>query len=70
MNIYQFVNSKTLFRTIRHEDRFKGHVPVMVHANYHPDKYDRLVSVWDRYVNGNLQALDKYRVGSCEVCPK
>lgn len=42
MNIDNFLNSKRLFRTIRYEQRFINHVPVMVHVNYHPDKWERM----------------------------
>lgn len=30
-----------------------------VHVNYHPDKFARMQSVWERYVNNDLHALDK-----------
>lgn len=69
MNIYDFVNSKTLFRTMRYESQYENHMPVMVHANYHPDKYQRLQSIWARYVDGDKHALDKYPVGSCFNAP-
>eukprot|EP00798_Chlamydomonas_sp_ICE-L_P007645 gene7645-801_t len=64
MNIYDFVNSKTLFRTMRYESRFENHMPVMVHVNYHPDKFARMQSVWARYVEKDMHALDKYPIGS------
>jgi hypothetical protein len=63
MDIYDFMNSKTLFRTVRYESRFEKHVPVMVHVNYHPDKYERLQSVWKKYVDGDAHALDHYPIG-------
>jgi hypothetical protein len=63
MDIYDFMNSKTLFRTVRYESRFEKHVPVMVHVNYHPDKYERLQSVWKKYVEGDAHALDHYPIG-------
>jgi hypothetical protein len=69
MNIYDFVNSKTLFRTMRYEDRFKNHVPVMIHVNYHPDKFARMQSIWARYIEGDMHALDKYPIGSCQNAP-
>lgn len=69
MNIYNYVNSKTLFRTMRYEDQFKNHVPVMIHVNYHPDKFARMQSIWARYVEGDAHALDKYPVGSCQNAP-
>jgi len=69
MNIYDFVNSKTLFRTMRYEKQFEDHVPVMVHVNYHPDKFARMQSIWAHYVDGDVHALDKYPVGSCFNAP-
>ncbi len=63
MDIYDFMNSKTLFRTVRYESRFANHVPVMVHVNYHPDKFERLQSVWKKYVEGDAHALDHYPIG-------
>jgi hypothetical protein len=38
-------------------------VPVMVHVNYHPDKFERLQSVWKKYVEGDAHALDHYPIG-------
>uniref|UniRef100_A0A7S2QU31 Nucleotide-diphospho-sugar transferase domain-containing protein n=1 Tax=Chlamydomonas chlamydogama TaxID=225041 RepID=A0A7S2QU31_9CHLO len=69
MNIYDFVNSKTLFRTMRYEKQYENHVPVMIHVNYHPDKFARMQSIWARYVEGDMHALDKYPVGSCFDAP-
>ncbi|MEW5307111.1 MAG: hypothetical protein WDW36_009528 [Sanguina aurantia] len=69
MDIYDYVNSKTLFRTMRYDRQYEKHVPVMVHVNYHPDKFARMQSVWERYVNNDLHALDKYPVGSCHNAP-
>lgn len=66
MDIYDFVNSKTLFRTMRYEPRFENHIPVMVHVNYHPDKYQRIQDIWKRYVHEDKHALDKYPIGSCK----
>ena len=37
MDIYQFLNSKTLFKFVRHDARRMAALkPVMVHVNYHP----------------------------------
>ncbi|KAL6751100.1 nucleotide-diphospho-sugar transferase-domain-containing protein [Haematococcus lacustris] len=69
MNIYNFVNSKTLFRTMRYEKEYENHMPVMVHVNYHPDKFARMQSIWARYVEKDMHALDKYPVGSCHNAP-
>jgi len=69
MDLYLFMNSKTLFRTVRYEEKYANFKPVMVHVNYHPDKFQRLQSVWARYVEGDMHALDKYPVGSCFNAP-
>lgn len=36
MDIYKFVNSKTLFKVMRYHLQMRSIVPVMVHVNYHP----------------------------------
>ncbi|GIL58590.1 hypothetical protein Vafri_13473 [Volvox africanus] len=69
MNIDKFMNSKRLFKTIRHDEQYSNYMPVMVHVNYHPDKFQRMQSVWARYVEGDRTALDKYPVGSCFNAP-
>lgn len=69
MDIDKFLNSKRLFRTIRYEARYADHVPVMIHVNYHPDKFARMQSIWAKYVQGDKTALDKYPVGSCFNAP-
>eukprot|EP00873_Tetraselmis_striata_P001105 jgi/Tetstr1/421369/TSEL_012338.t1 len=45
MDIYKFVNSKTLFKVMRYHLQMRSIVPVMVHVNYHPDKWDRMKAV-------------------------
>ncbi|KAG2436249.1 hypothetical protein HXX76_006560 [Chlamydomonas incerta] len=69
MNIDKFMNSKRLFRTVRYEPQFANFVPVMIHVNYHPDKFQRMQSIWAKYVEGDKTALDKYPVGSCFNAP-
>eukprot|EP00898_Chlorokybus_atmophyticus_P001142 jgi/Chlat1/2028/Chrsp159S02324 len=61
MDIYQFVNSKVLFKTLRYREH---PTPVMVHMNYHPDKHERMKGAWKRYVEGDSHALDKFPGGS------
>jgi hypothetical protein len=39
-------------------------VPRGLLADYHPDKHKRMLCVWDRYVNGKLDACDKFPPGS------
>mmetsp|Transcript_12362 Transcript_12362/g.31174 ORF Transcript_12362/g.31174 Transcript_12362/m.31174 type:complete len:106 (+) Transcript_12362:1-318(+) len=63
MDIYKFVNSKTLFKVMRYHLQMRSIVPVMVHVNYHPDKWDRMKAVIRRYVHGDLHALDKFPIG-------
>ena len=39
-------------------------MPVMIHVNYHPDKYERMVAIIKRYVDGDNRALDPFPGGS------
>lgn len=63
MEINVFMNSKYLFKVARHK---KGELdfPVLVHINYHPDKYQRMRAVIARYLDMNMHALDKFPGGS------
>ncbi|CAD7701899.1 unnamed protein product [Ostreobium quekettii] len=69
LNIYDFVNSKTLFRTMRNEEQYTHHTPVAVHVNYHPDKWPRMKAVVKRYVDGDVDALSSFPTGSCHGAP-
>eukprot|EP00740_Mantoniella_antarctica_P008825 CAMPEP_0181373772 /NCGR_PEP_ID=MMETSP1106-20121128/15591_1 /TAXON_ID=81844 /ORGANISM="Mantoniella antarctica, Strain SL-175" /LENGTH=477 /DNA_ID=CAMNT_0023491561 /DNA_START=467 /DNA_END=1897 /DNA_ORIENTATION=+ len=56
-----FVNSKVMFRFIRHTPALaKGkHVPVAMHANYHTDKALKMKKVYAYYAKGgDVSALD------------
>lgn len=64
LDYYDFMNSKTLFKEVRKSDKFKNHMPVSIHVNYHPDKYPRMLACVERYVNGKLNALDRFPDGS------
>ena len=65
MDFEKFMNSKYLFKYLRHDaQKFSNSLPVMVHVNYHPDKFERMQAVWARYVDGDLKALDKFPNGS------
>ncbi|KAM7280150.1 hypothetical protein ACFE04_007284 [Oxalis oulophora] len=64
MDIYMFMNSKVLFKTVRKDDKLKKLKPVIVHVNYHPDKYPRMLAVVEFYVNGKQNALDPFPDGS------
>ena len=60
----------TTVHTFRYEKEFETHVPVMVHVNYHPDKFARMQSIWARYVEGDMHALDKYPVSRPKTVPE
>eukprot|EP00959_Pyramimonas_sp_CCMP1952_P262941 5498362-Pyramimonas_sp.AAC.1 len=54
-----FVNSKVMFRFIRHrpnlaKDKYR---PVAVHANYHTDKPHKMEQVANYYLRNNDAAL-------------
>ncbi|KAE9586171.1 putative nucleotide-diphospho-sugar transferase [Lupinus albus] len=55
---------RVLFKTVRKDDELKKLKPVVVHLNYHPDKYERMEAVIDFYVNGKQDALDGFPDGS------
>lgn len=60
-----FMNSKVLFKHLRHDQaQFERHMPVSVHVNYHPDKFERMKAVVKRYVDKDLKALDSFPDGS------
>jgi arabinosyltransferase len=64
MDIYLFMNSKVLFKTVRKDAQLRKLKPVIVHLNYHPDKSDRMRAVIEFYVNGKQNALDHFPDGS------
>ncbi|KAG2303306.1 hypothetical protein Bca52824_031957 [Brassica carinata] len=65
MDMYEFMNSKVLFKTVRKDQDLKKKVkPVIVHVNYHPDKLNRMQAVVEFYVNGKQDALDSFPDGS------
>ncbi|KAL8466623.1 hypothetical protein ACS0TY_035610 [Phlomoides rotata] len=64
MDMYLFMNSKVLFKTVRKDASLKRLKPVIVHVNYHPDKYPRMQAVVEFYVNGKQDALDLFPDGS------
>lgn len=64
MDMYLFMNSKVLFKTVRKDAKLKKLKPVVVHANYHPDKLDRMKAVVEFYLNGKQDALDSFPDGS------
>lgn len=64
MDIYMFMNSKVLFKTVRKDDKLKKLKPIIVHVNYHPDKLRRMKAVVEFYVDGKKNALDAFPDGS------
>lgn len=64
MDYYHFMNSKVMFTKIRKEVTFDKFVPVALHVNYHPDKYDRMLALIDYFVNGKKDALKRFPDGS------
>jgi hypothetical protein len=64
MDMYLFMNSKILFKTVRKDAKLKKLKPVIVHVNYHPDKLARMKAVVEFYVNGKQDVLDSFPDGS------
>lgn len=64
MDYYDFMNSKVLFKQVRKDGRFANHMPVTIHVNYHPDKFQRMLAIVEYYVHGNKQALNPFPDGS------
>ncbi|MQL82762.1 hypothetical protein Taro_015243 [Colocasia esculenta] len=64
MDMYLFMNSKVLFKTVRKDGNLSKLKPVIVHVNYHPDKLPRMKAVVEYYVNGNKDALKNFPDGS------
>ncbi|KAL4859773.1 Arabinosyltransferase RRA3 [Chlorella vulgaris] len=63
MDYMKFMNTKVLFKTVRHMPRAQQPKPVM-HSNYHPDKTDRMRAMIAYYIKGDDHALDKFPGGS------
>ena len=56
-----FVNSKVMFRFIRHTPALskEKHLPVAMHANYHTDKANKMKKVYAYYADGGaVSSLD------------
>ncbi|XP_047327531.1 arabinosyltransferase RRA3-like [Impatiens glandulifera] len=64
LDFYKFMNSKVLFKTVRKDDRLKKLKPVIVHVNYHPDKYPRMKAIIEFFANGKEDALNSFPDGS------
>ncbi|KAL8485326.1 hypothetical protein ACS0TY_027574 [Phlomoides rotata] len=64
MDIHLFLNSKTLFKTVRKDPDLRKKKPVVVHINYHRDKLPRIKAAIEFYVNGKDDALEPFPDGS------
>lgn len=64
MDIDVFMNSKRLFKTVRHMDRKSQPIPAMVHMNYHPDKHERMKAAAKYYFEGDGTELMRFPGGS------
>eukprot|EP00250_Pteridium_aquilinum_P033109 c5208_g1_i1 orf=64-1317(+) len=64
MDYYLFMNSKVMFTKVRKEANFDKFLPVALHVNYHPDKYDRMLALVDYYIHGKKDALKRFPDGS------
>jgi hypothetical protein len=64
MDMYLFMNSKVLFKTVRNDANLSKLKPVIIHVNYHPDKLPRMKAIVEYYVNGNQDALKPFPEGS------
>lgn len=64
MDIYLFINSKTLFKYVRKLPLDQQKLPVMMHMNYHPEKTERMKAALKYFVEGDKKALDAFPDGS------
>ena len=64
MDLYSFMNSRVLFKTVRKDPKLKKFKPVVIHINYHPDKLPRMKAVYEFYFNDKWQALDSFSDGT------
>lgn len=64
MDMYLFMNSKVLFKTVRNDANLSKLKPVIIHVNYHPDKLPRMRAIVEYYINGKQDALKPFPDGS------
>lgn len=64
MDYYLFMNSKVMFLQVRKDANFDHFLPVALHVNYHPDKYERMLALFEYYVRGQKNALKRFPDGS------
>ena len=66
MNYLCFLNTKLLFKYMRHDAQLGDaarHLPVTCHVNYHPEKEARMRSISQFYLQGRREALDPWNGG-------
>ncbi|KMZ57406.1 hypothetical protein ZOSMA_86G00410 [Zostera marina] len=63
MDIYHFMNTKLLFKYLRHHKLITKIKPVAVHVNYHPDKLPRMRAIVDFYIHRRPDALKPFPNG-------
>mmetsp|Transcript_11613 Transcript_11613/g.20910 ORF Transcript_11613/g.20910 Transcript_11613/m.20910 type:complete len:402 (-) Transcript_11613:357-1562(-) len=65
LDIYKFMNSKVLFKDVRHRPREnRPPKPIIVHANYHPDKHQRMKAIFSFYNDNDEGPLMRLPGGS------
>jgi len=57
MDIHKFMNSKVLFKFVRHMPKGSQPRPVMAHMNYHPNKSARMAAAMKYYFEGDDSEL-------------
>jgi len=66
MNYLCFLNTKTFFKYMRHDEQLVDRslfVPVSAHVNYHPEKEARMVTLRKFYEKGDVQGLRYWNGG-------
>lgn len=64
MDYYLFMNSKVMFTRVRKDPSFDAFLPVAIHVNYHPNKYERMLALIEYYIKGRKDALKSFPDGS------
>lgn len=65
MDRHTYMNSKTLFTFVRHDQYLLEQVkPAMIHVNYHPNKFERMEAIVDYFVKGDKKRLMAFPDGS------